>query len=61
MAGMGLSFLSLHTIGLEVRSGLLNVLDVEATPLMRMWNIVHLQSKLLAHDAPLLTKCPAQA
>ena len=28
MAGMGLSFLSLHTIGLEVRSGLLNVLDV---------------------------------
>ena len=51
MAGMGLSFLSLHTIGLEVRSGLLNVLDVEATPLMRMWNIVHLQSKLLSPAA----------
>ena len=43
MAGMGLSFLSLHTIGLELRSGLLQVLDVEGTPVMRMWNIVHLQ------------------
>ena len=51
MAGMGLSFLSLHTIGLEVRSGLLNVLDVEGTPLMRMWNIVHLQSKVLSPAA----------
>ena len=51
MAGMGLSFLSLHTIGLEVRSGLLSVLDVEGTPLMRMWNIVHLQSKVLSPAA----------
>ena len=51
MAGMGLSFLSLHTIGLEVRSGLLNILDVEGTPLMRMWNIVHLQSKVLSPSA----------
>ena len=51
MAGMGLSFLSLHTIGLEVRSGLMQVLDVEGTPLMRMWNIVHLQSKVLSPSA----------
>ncbi len=51
MAGMGLSFLSLHTIGLEVRSGLLHLLDVEGTPLMRMWNVVHLQSKLLSPAA----------
>jgi len=51
MAGMGLSFLSLHTIGLEVRSGLLQVLDVEGTPVMRMWNVVHLQSKLLSPAA----------
>ena len=51
MAGMGLSFLSLHTIGLEVRSGLLTVLDVAGTPLMRMWNIVHLQSKVLSPAA----------
>lgn len=51
MAGMGLSFLSLHTIGLEVRSGLLHVLDVDGTPVMRMWNVVHLQSKVLSPAA----------
>jgi DNA-binding transcriptional LysR family regulator len=51
MAGMGLSFLSLHTIGLEVRSGLMQVLDVEGTPLMRMWNVVHLQSRVLSPSA----------
>jgi DNA-binding transcriptional LysR family regulator len=51
MAGMGISFLSLHTIGLEVRSDLLCVLDVEDTPVMRMWNIVSLQAKLLSPAA----------
>jgi len=51
MAGMGLSFMSLHTMGLELRSGLLHILDIEGTPLMRMWNVVHLQSKLLSPAA----------
>ncbi len=51
MAGLGLSFLSLHTAGLEIRSGLLHVLDVEGTPVMRTWNIVHLGSKLLSPAA----------
>ncbi len=51
MAGMGLSFLSLHTVGLEVRSGLMGVLDVEDTPVMRTWNVVSLQSKLLSPAA----------
>ena len=51
MAGMGVSFLSLHTIGLELRTGLLRVLDVEDTPVMRAWHIVHLQSKLLSPAA----------
>ena len=51
MAGMGLSFVSLHTVGLEVRSGLLCILDVEGTPIMRTWNIVRLQSKLLSPAA----------
>ncbi len=51
MAGMGLSFLSLHTMGLEVRSGLMNVLTVEDTPVMRTWNIVHLLSKVLSPAA----------
>ena len=51
MAGMGVSFLSLHTMGLEVRAGLLKVLEVEGTPVMRTWHIVHLQSKLLSPAA----------
>lgn len=48
MANMGVSFLSLHTVGLEVRNGLLAVLDIDQTPVMRTWNVVHLQSKVLS-------------
>ena len=51
MAGMGISFLSLHTLGLELRSGLLEVVEVEGTPVMRTWNLVHLLSKLLSPSA----------
>jgi DNA-binding transcriptional LysR family regulator len=51
MAGLGLSFVSLHTVGLEVRSGLLAVLDLANTPVMRVWNVVHLQSKVLSPAA----------
>ncbi len=48
IAGMGLSFLSLHTLGLELRCALLALLDVEGTPVMRTWNVVHLQSRTLS-------------
>jgi DNA-binding transcriptional LysR family regulator len=51
MAGMGVSFLSLHTIGLELGAGLIARLEVEDTPVMRTWNIVHLQSKVLSPAA----------
>jgi DNA-binding transcriptional LysR family regulator len=51
MADMGVSFLSLHTLGLELRNGLLAMLDVEHTPVMRTWNVVHLQSKVLSPAA----------
>jgi DNA-binding transcriptional LysR family regulator len=51
IAGLGLSFLSLHTVGLELRSGLLQVLDIAGTPVMRMWNVVHLGSKVLSPAA----------
>jgi DNA-binding transcriptional LysR family regulator len=51
MAGLGLSFLSLHTIGLEVRSGLLHLLLVEGTPIVRVWNVVHVQSRILSPAA----------
>ncbi|MEP6506033.1 MAG: LysR family transcriptional regulator [Betaproteobacteria bacterium] len=51
IAGLGISFLSLHTIGLELRNALLRVLDVRDTPVMRTWNIVHLQSRVLSPAA----------
>lgn len=54
IAGMGLGFLSLHTIGLEAQCGLLRVMDVHDTPLVRTWNVVHLQSKLLSPAAEAL-------
>jgi DNA-binding transcriptional LysR family regulator len=51
MAGLGVGFLSLHTIGLELRHGLIRVPDIEGTPVMRTWNIVHLQSRILSPAA----------
>jgi DNA-binding transcriptional LysR family regulator len=51
IAGMGLAFLSLHTLGLELRAGALKLLDVEHTPVMRTWNLVRMQSKLLSPAA----------
>jgi DNA-binding transcriptional LysR family regulator len=51
MAGMGISFLSLHTVWLEVASGLMGLIDVSDTPVMRSWNVVTLQSKLLSPAA----------
>jgi DNA-binding transcriptional LysR family regulator len=54
MAGMGLGFLSLHTIGLELRSGLLELVHVQGTPLVRTWNVVHMQAKLLSPAAEAL-------
>ena len=51
IAGLGLSFLSAHTIGLELKNGLLQVLDVSGTPLMRVWNMVQLSGKVLSPAA----------
>lgn len=47
MAGMGVSFLSTHTISLELQAGRLSVLDVEGFPVMRNWHVVHLRNKRL--------------
>lgn len=68
MAGMGVSFLSTHTIGLELQLGRLAVLDVEGFPVMRSWHVVHRRNKalppvalafkefLLAEGAPLVER-----
>jgi hypothetical protein len=47
MAGMGVSFLSAHTISRELKSGSLCVLDVQGFPLMLNWYVVHRRTKRL--------------
>jgi LysR family transcriptional regulator, low CO2-responsive transcriptional regulator len=51
MVGMGVSFLSLHTVALELASGELAVLKVDGMPLMRDWCIIHRERKSLSPAA----------
>ncbi|HEY6355775.1 MAG TPA: LysR substrate-binding domain-containing protein [Burkholderiaceae bacterium] len=48
IAGMGISFLSAHTIGRELEMRQLAVLDVVGFPLRLQWYVVHLRQKVLA-------------
>jgi DNA-binding transcriptional LysR family regulator len=54
MAGMGLGFLSLHTLALELRAGLIEIVRLETAPIVRTWNIVRTQSKMLSPAAEAL-------
>jgi DNA-binding transcriptional LysR family regulator len=47
IAGMGVSFLSAHTVSRELQAGSLVVLDVQAFPLMLNWYVVHRRAKRL--------------
>jgi LysR family transcriptional regulator, low CO2-responsive transcriptional regulator len=47
MAGMGLAFISDHTIGLELAAGRLVRLPVSGTPVTRQWYVVHRADKQL--------------
>ncbi len=51
MAGMGVSFLSLHTVGLETSTHRLVVLPVSGMPVMRDWYAVHRERKHLSPAA----------
>jgi DNA-binding transcriptional LysR family regulator len=51
MADMGVAFLSLHTMGLELHAGVLKVLDVDGLPVMRRWHVVNMRAKLLSPAA----------
>ena len=51
MAGLGLGFVSLHTIGNELEQKQIAVLDVDGAPVIRAWNVVHTQSKMLSPAA----------
>lgn len=47
VAGMGIAFLSAHTIGLDLRAGNLVVLDVQGFPAQLNWYLVHNRTKRL--------------
>ena len=47
VAGLGISFISQHTLGLELSAGRLAILKVEGTPVMRRWFLVRHKSKRL--------------
>jgi DNA-binding transcriptional LysR family regulator len=48
IAGMGVSFLSAHTIGRELDMHQLAVLDVVGFPVLLQWYVVHMRQKVLA-------------
>ncbi len=51
IGNMGLGFISLHTAGLELQSGVLVVLDVVGLPLVRSWYMVSLEADALSEAA----------
>ncbi len=50
MAGMGISFISAHTVGLELAAGKLVCLDIVGLPIVRDWYVIHLREK---HISPI--------
>jgi DNA-binding transcriptional LysR family regulator len=48
MAGLGIAVLPLHSLTLELKAGVLAVLDVQGLPLRRRWYAVHLKGKRLS-------------
>ncbi|MDD2860345.1 MAG: LysR family transcriptional regulator [Acidiphilium sp.] len=55
MAGLGVSFISAHTVDAEVADGRLVLLDILGLPIVRQWFVVHLAERAMmpASDAML--------
>jgi len=51
MAGMGVALLSLHTIALELKLGMIATPEVEGLPVVRRWHVVNKLSKTLSPAA----------
>jgi LysR family transcriptional regulator, low CO2-responsive transcriptional regulator len=51
MAGMGISLLSLHTLGLELDHHLIASPETEGLPVMRRWHVVNNLAKTLSPAA----------
>ena len=47
MAGLGLAFISAHTVEAEIADGRLVALDVKGCPVVRQWYVVHLRERRL--------------
>lgn len=60
IAGLGIAFLSAHTIEVEVSAGRLVVLDVVGLPIVRQWHVVHVAERPLSPAARLLCDFLAQ-
>ncbi|HIJ22145.1 MAG: LysR family transcriptional regulator [Gammaproteobacteria bacterium] len=47
-AGLGLALVSIHTIQLELKAGVLRVLEVDDLPIRRQWHLVYRKGKRLS-------------
>ena len=56
IANMGLAFLSLHAVGLELQESLLVTINVVGLPLVRRWFVVHMASSTLSEECEVLRK-----
>ncbi|ODN69917.1 HTH-type transcriptional activator CmpR [Methylobrevis pamukkalensis] len=54
MAGLGIAFISAHTVAVEVKAGRLVLLDVEGLPIRRQWYVVRRKDKRLLPAAAAL-------
>ena len=63
MAGMGLAFLSLHTVASEIEQKRLRPLRIPGLPIQRQWHVVHRRARTLSPVAEalryfLIERCP---
>jgi len=49
MAGLGVSFVSLHTVGNELANKQIVKLDIEGTPVIRTWHVVRPNNQTTTH------------
>ena len=54
IADLGISFVSQHTIASEIKEGVLKILDVKNTPILRKWHVVTLNPMSLNRSVELL-------
>ncbi len=51
IANIGLAFLSLHTVRLELSNELIRIVPVQHTPVMRVWYVVSMSNRVLSPSA----------